>query len=169
MNLRIEKLNNELSLIPSTNKKKIGTDGFKNEYFYFQDINNKVYVKHPGSIWNEFTSFEDIEELISSLTEKANNEKSLISKLNKVMKKGKFDSMDMDEENVTIFTWTNGAIKTIKSDPDEFNNLADAFDMLEEKISDYLYQDSKEWESFDNRQQLVKYINSRNLSFDIKN
>jgi hypothetical protein len=157
MNSRVEKLNTELSVIPSTNKKKIGVDALKNEYYYFQDLNNKIYVKHPDNIWNEFTNVEDINELLSTLTDKAINEKSLISKINKVIKRGNFDSMDVDEIP-SIFTWTNTAIKHLKTCTDEFSNLADMFESLEERITDYLYQDQKEWESFDNREQWVRCV-----------
>jgi hypothetical protein len=155
MNTRIEKLNTELSMIPSTNKKKIGTDGLRNEYYCFHDMSNKIYVKHPGSLWNEFTTMDDINELLSCLTDKAVNEKSLISKINKVVKRGKFDSMDIDDgENPSFLAWTNTVIKQTKV-VDEFDNLAELFESLEERVTEYLYQDQKEWESFDNRQQWV--------------
>jgi F0F1-type ATP synthase alpha subunit len=156
MNTRIEKLNHELSLIPSTNKKKLGIDGLKNEYFYFQDITNKIFVKHAKNVWNEFINVEEVEKLLESLTEKGNNEKSLISKINKILKRGKFDKMLVDDDSINIFTWTNKLIKPIKGESfDEFENLTNSFESLEDKITEYLYQDQKEWESFATRQQWV--------------
>jgi hypothetical protein len=155
---RIEKLSHELSLIPSTNKKKHGIDGFKNEYFFFQDL-NKIFVKRPYGVWNEFTTFTQIEELIDSMSEKGVNEKSLSSKLHKLLKRNKFDNaMVIEEEIKSIFTWSNTAVKNLNTEGcDDFAHLSLCFEDLEEKITEYLYQDQKEWESFDNRQQWVKY------------
>jgi hypothetical protein len=152
MNNRIEKLQFELSTIASTNRKKLGLDAFGTEYYYFHDIDDRLFIKkNKNEIeWRELTTAEELNELIDCLSEKGINEKNLIHKLKKIMKKIKFDKMQTDDE------WINKTIKVRKPTKDEFEDLANSFMDLESRITEYLIQDNKEWESFDNRQQWVK-------------
>jgi hypothetical protein len=152
MNNRIEKLQFELSTIASTNRKKLGVDAFGTEYYYFHDIDDRIFIKKSknGLEWRELTKSDELLELIDCLSEKGINEKNLIHKLKKIQKKIKFDNMQVDDE------WTNKAIKPPRQTNDEFEDLATNFEELESRITEYLMQDNKEWESFENRQQWVK-------------
>ena len=89
MNNRIEKLQFELSNISSTNRKKLGIDAFGTEYYYFHDIDDRLFIKKnkKGIEWRELTTAEELNELLDCLSDKGINEKNLIHKLKKIMKK----------------------------------------------------------------------------------
>jgi hypothetical protein len=59
---RIEKLVTDLNTIPSINKKILGSDGLKNEYYFFPFSNEKILVKkvkngnNKDYEWREYTT-----------------------------------------------------------------------------------------------------------------
>jgi hypothetical protein len=77
------------------------------------------------------------------------------------LKKTDPDAMEIDMNQTineeiwknALNDWKNEEIKINKKDNIDY---IDYFYRIEDKITDYLYQDRKEWESFDNRQNLVK-------------
>jgi hypothetical protein len=194
---RIDKITAEMREIPSTNKKLIGIDGFTNEYYFFPHLNNKLYLKkflHTGSRrtyeWREFTTEDEIKELLTKLSEKGINEKNLITKLNKLFPKrlklkksstkdnsGSDDKMIIDDE-IHLFTseenptnkellksaleWKNLLTDKLNKkieNSDFIEEIAQRFTDLEEQITEYFYQDDKEWESYDIRQNFKAWLN----------
>ena len=155
---RIEKLSDEIYECPSTNKKLIGKDGFRNEYYFFPQLNNKLYVKKfiKGSRknieWSEFTSEEEIKELLSKLTDKGINEKNLIGKINKILTK----RLKLKKNNIVNIEDDNYNKKIDNVDP--FEEIAGMFENLEEKITNYFFQDDKEWESLDMRRNFRAWL-----------
>lgn len=177
---RIEKLSNEIFEIPSTNKKLIGTDGLKDEYYFYPSANNKLYVKKRTSIggvkkyeWRELTTEEEIKELLSKLSEKGVNEKNLLTKIKKLYPKrlkvstAQDEDINMiedktqrvDEENIlkSALEWKNTQMdkwnkKFDKTEDNTFQEFVENLLTLEEKVTEYLFQDEKEWESHDVRQ-----------------
>jgi hypothetical protein len=198
---RIDKITAEMREIPSTNKKLIGLDGFRNEYYFFPHQTTKLYLKrivHTGSRksyeWREFTQEEEIKELLTKLSEKGINEMSLIMKLNKLFPKrlklkksnakdnivsNSDDKMVVDdesnlknassEENPTSKEILKSALEWKNLVADKFNKkfensdsyeeISQRFNDLEEQITDYFYQDDKEWEAYDVRQNFKAWLN----------
>lgn len=209
INTRLEKLSNEIYQIPSINKKLLGRDGLKNEYYFYPWINNKIYVKSctndsRGKLfeWTEITTEDEVNELQSKLSEKGIKEGDLLNKIRKIYPRrlklkpsttNPQKEADKDTDNTpkdtpdksemlvnieekeegdnylkTALEWRNKILdkpyKANKSSNMNKNSIrdiysSDSFDdviksllNLEEKISDYLFKDEKEWESFDIRQ-----------------
>ena len=76
-----------------TKKKLIGIDYLKTEYYvnyhliqYFKDYNSKLFVKNKNE-WFCYSTEEEIEDLLSKLSEKGINEKGLTININKILKK----------------------------------------------------------------------------------
>jgi hypothetical protein len=200
---RIDKITAEMREIPSTNKKFIGFDGLRNEYYFFPHQATKLYLKknlllHSGSgskrsfEWREYTHEEEIKELLSKLSEKGINEMSLIMKLNKLFPKrlklkksntkentvNPDDKMVVDdetnqnsassEENPTskeilksALEWKNLVADKLNKkfeNSDSYEEISQRFTDLEEQITDYFYQDDKEWETYDVRQNFKAWL-----------
>ena len=127
-------------------------DAFGNEYYFFNDLNDRIFIKmiYDDKVeWREFNCLNQINELLDRLCDKGLKEQSLISKITKCIKKLTFENDEIASE------WINYKIKPIKKFDNEYDYLYNCYDELENRITEYLNQDNKEWESFENRQQWV--------------
>lgn len=107
---------------------------------------------------------------MSKLSEKGINEKGLTININKILKKklkvAKKGNIIEDETLQTpikiknALDWKNQCVVNNKSDTNSFNNkfqkITDIILQLEERLSDYLLMQDKEWESLNNREIFVK-------------
>ena len=222
INTRLEKISNEIFYIPTINKKLLGRDGLKNEYYFYPWINNKLYIKQflkdniPNKDceivrtkkfeWREITTDDEINELLTKLSEKGIRETDLLNKLKKLSPKrlklkvttptntnsaNKNDIMlnndngeNSDKTGMLVdkeaeaaldtksaINWRNkvhekpnrvfkqniqvhtaSRSQTGNTSSECFDEVIKSFKSIEEKISDYLNQDEKEWEAFDVRQ-----------------
>ncbi len=93
---KMEKIELDLYNLGTIHKKLIGVDGFKNEYYFYNSIPNKIFKKCVKKIadtkqksleWREIRSEEDIKALLSSLSEKGIRENNLAHKLKKLLNK----------------------------------------------------------------------------------
>jgi hypothetical protein len=210
MEARIEKISNEIHEIPSTNNKLIGVDGLNNHYFFFPLLKDRIFIKKrlqsiksdkKGKIsftWRQYTTEEEIFQLLDRLTEKGIREKNLFTKISKLKRKFKFevtkqkDSSEMqvdhvlpagisidsmlsirDEEAIlkSALEWRNSVNIKKEAPINSLTNnvlcgnayiiedLNKRFLDLEEKITEYLHQDQKEWESFYVRQEFKAWLN----------
>jgi hypothetical protein len=149
MNADLAVCSKDLDAIPSTTKRRIGIDGSKNEYYYYQDLGSKIYVKRINGSWYELSE-EDITELLSCLSDKGINERSLITKVQSILTQ---HTMDIDSINPS--TWVNIAVEPIRITQDRYSHLVCLLINLEEKITEVLYHEGKEWDSKSNRLQWV--------------
>jgi len=161
-----------------TKKKLIGVDYLKNEYYvnyyliqYFKDYNSKLLIKIKNE-WFCYSTEEEIEDLLSRLSDKGVNESNLITNINKILKKklkvtkkGNIIEDVPDPSQVMLrkaLEWKNQCTGINKIDHKISKNLsynekiAEVLISLEEKLSEYLLQLDKEWESVSNREDFVQ-------------
>lgn len=112
-----------------------------------------------------------MEDLLSRLSEKGINENNLIININKILKKKlkvtkKGNIIEDISEPSQVFLkkaidWKNQCVginkieHKISKNLNSFQKIADLIISLEEKISEYLIQLEKEWESVSNREDFV--------------
>lgn len=86
------------------------------------------------------------------------NDKMIIDEEEEMKEK----STTPEDISKSVLVWRNNSRlikeKEASNNTDEYDELAELFIGLEEKITDYLYQDQKEWDAFDNREQWVCFI-----------
>ena len=84
MHTRIDKINDDLwklSLKPSM----LGKDCQRNEYWFFKEDNNKVYVhEFKTDKWGMFDSMDEMAQLEASLSNKGVREKKLLEGIKRV-------------------------------------------------------------------------------------
>jgi hypothetical protein len=174
---RVDKLKEEITSLSMTKKKLIGVDYLKNEYYvyyfltqYFKDYNSKLLIKIKNQ-WFCYSTEEEIEDLLSRLCDKGLNESNLITNINKILKKKlKVTKRGTIIEDVPELSqvmlkkaleWKNQCVGINKIDHKISKNLtyhqkvAEVLITLEEKLSEYLLQLDKEWESVSNREDFV--------------
>lgn len=197
---KIDKIAIDLLDIPTINKKILGADGSRNEYYFYPFMNDRLFVRKVAikdrtkiTEWRQITSEEELTELMNRLSEKGIKEKALLAKFKslvpkriKLVKNTNENEMIVDEEITdtkapiwfkqsieakaennlkSALEWRNyEGMKERKHDknknknPDQYDKVCELLLALEEKITDYLYQDNKEWESFDVRQDWKAWV-----------
>lgn len=164
---RIEKIQTEISEIPSMNKKCIGIDGLGNKYFFFPWERDRLYIRKKRE-WRVLITNESIQKLIFQLSDKGIHEKSLLVKLNRIYPKmlrcaNDTLSPDYNEEYYinTMLQWHDNGIMSkemAKYEEEQYDHIANELNTLEAKITDYLSSDNKEWESFDVRFNIKSWL-----------
>lgn len=174
---RIQKLSTEIRSLSTNSKRCIGKDYFRNEYYMFKSSSEtRIHRKDKYGNWGVFTTIEEISNLTDTLCEKAKMEKSLIINIQNINSKNLINERTLAnslEEGLQIFEnlkfkeninplvvielskfrkWKNLEIssKDLKADDlDERQYLINLIFDIENKFSDYLRLDDKEWESSD--------------------
>jgi hypothetical protein len=141
--------------------------------------------KHNNFIWTEINTEEEINNLINSLSDKGIREQNLSNKIKKLLPKklkllntnkntntnteiSKIENSEDNEKEkekekilIRLLNNNNNNIKTKEeNNRNEGTFLSQIFDNLDEKISEYLLQDNKEWEEFIVRMDLKAFINA---------
>lgn len=165
--VKIEKIQAEISEIPSMNKKCIGIDGLGNKYFFFPWEKDRLYIK-KNKEWRLLITNESIKELILKLSDKGIHERNLLIKLNRIYpKKLKCPedillSSDNNQYYINnMLQWTYNGIESKEKDlyeEEQFDRISKELNALEGKMTDYLNSDNKEWESFDVRANIKSWL-----------
>ena len=123
--------------------------------------------------WFCYSSEEEIDDLLSKLSEKGFNEKNLITNINKILVKklkvtkiGAIIENDLDNNQIILkkaLEWKNHSVginkikHNLTTNLNKLKKISDVLISLEEKLSNYLGLQDKEWESKSNREDFVNY------------
>lgn len=182
---RLKIIKTEINDMKITSKRLLGQDLFKNEFYFFKFVKDRIYVKkyeikeeklnRKNFTWVCLNNQEDIQVYISRLLEKGIREKKLRRSLNKVLSKkmdfsenagnaGKTGINAKEEENGKMIVENTEEIpgqvpeQVPEVNPTDLNPAVEIMKKLDDKFSDYLSQYNKEWETSEIRTKWVSFM-----------
>ena len=181
-NINLEIIDN-----PILNKKFIGFDEKGNKYFYFSWMKEKIFIRIKDNKntnnyeWRVIDKKENIKILIEKLSYSKMNEKELKTNLVKIHKEIKNNNNetnktqtlnninieDIFKNNTLKYVNTKNQMINEKSNKNskknnEYEKIDEKLCKIEDKVTSYLKNDDKQWESIVNRTNIrywLTYIN----------
>lgn len=123
--LKLEKLMIDWYVLSNNSRRKIGIDGYGNEYYLFKSKGLfQIHVKNTLNQWGGFNSLSQVNDLLGRLSEKGRNEKGIIDYIKGLSLKmfnfdddfSNFSSDEYKQRTLNrILNWQNGFSISLQS------------------------------------------------------
>ena len=149
------------------NLKLLGKDYRNFKYYFFPWIQNKIFIKYKNNnqiLWKEIFKQNDLNNLVEKLSEKGINEKKLKININKILSNFNNDfeqsfNLNIKNNNYINYINKNSLVKIENNNKEKIEILIEKLNILENKITNYLNYDNKEWESNFIRNKIISWFN----------